>query len=40
MPNAEESRTFLSGIWSVENEDNKEVKWLSNLKEEMVKLEQ
>ena len=40
IPNAEESRTFWSGIWSVEKEHNKEVKWLSDPKEEMVKLEQ
>ena len=40
IPNAEESRTFWSGIWSVEKEHNKEAKWLSDLKEEMVKLEQ
>ena len=38
--NAEESRTFWSGILSVEKEHNKEAKWLSDLKEEMVKLEQ
>ena len=40
IPNAEESRTFWSGIWSVEKEHNKEADWLSDLKEEMVKLEQ
>ena len=40
IPNAEESRTFWSGIWSVEKEHNKEAKWLSDLKEEIVKLEQ
>ena len=40
IPNAEESRTFWSGIWSVEKKHNKEAKWLSDLKEEMVKLEQ
>ena len=40
IPNAEESKTFWSGIWSVEKENNKEAKWMSNLKEEMVKLEQ
>ena len=40
IPNAEESRTFRSGIWSVEKEHNKEDKWLSDLIEEMVKLEQ
>ena len=38
--NAEESRTFWSGIWSVEKEHNKEAKWLNDLKEEMMKLEQ
>ena len=37
--NAGESRTFQSGIWSAEKERNKEPKWLSDLKEEMVKLE-
>ena len=40
IPNAEESRTFWTGIWSVEKEHNKEADWLSDLKEEMVKLEQ
>ena len=40
IPNAEESRTFWSRIWSVEKKYNKEAKWLSGLKEEMVKLEQ
>ena len=40
IPNAEESRTFWSGIWSVEKKHNKEAKWLSDLKEEIVKLEQ
>ena len=40
IPNAEESRTFESGIWSVKKEHNKEADWLSDLKEEMVKLEQ
>ena len=38
--NTEESRIFWSGIWSVEKELNKEAKWLSDLKEEMLKLEQ
>ena len=38
--NAEESRTFWSGIWSVEKKNNKKAKWLSGLKEEIVKLEQ
>ena len=37
-PNPEESRTFWSGIWSVEKEHNKEADWLGDLKEEMVKL--
>ena len=37
--NAEESRTFWSGISSVEKK-HKEAKWLSDLKKEMVKLEQ
>ena len=40
IPNAEESRTFWSGKWSLEKEHNKEADWLSDLKEEMVKLEQ
>ena len=40
IPNAEECRTFWSGIWCVEKKHNKEAKWLSDLKEEMVKLEQ
>ena len=40
IPHAEESRAFWSGIWSVEKEHNKEADWLSDLKEEMVKLEQ
>ena len=39
MLNAEESRTFWSEIWSTEKEHNKEAKWMSDLKEEMVKLE-
>ena len=38
--NAEGSRTFCSGIWSVEKKHNKEAKWFSDLKEEIVKLEQ
>ena len=38
--NAEESMTFWSGIWSVGKERSKEAKWLSDLKEEIVKLEQ
>ena len=29
--------TVWSGIWSVEKELNKQAKWLSDLKEEMVK---
>ena len=36
IPNAEESKT----LWSVEKERNKEADCLSDLKEEMVKLEQ
>ena len=40
IPNAEESRTLCSGILSVEKEHNKDAKWLSDLKEEMVRLEQ
>ena len=40
IPNVEESRIFWSGIWGVEKKHNKEAKWLSDLKEEMVKLEQ
>ena len=40
MLSAEESRTFWSEIWSAEKEHNKEAKWMSDLKEEMVKLEQ
>ena len=40
IPNAEKSKTCWSGIWSVEKEHNKEADWLSDLKEEMVKLEQ
>ena len=38
--NAEESGTFWSGISSVEKKHDKEAKWLSDLKKEMVKLEQ
>ena len=30
IPNAEESKTFWSGIWSVGKEHNKEAKWLSD----------
>ena len=40
IPNAGEIGTFWSGIWSVEKEHNKQAKWLSDLKEEMAKLEQ
>ena len=40
IPNADESRTFCSGIWSLKKEHNQEVKCLSDLKEEMVKLKQ
>ena len=39
IPNTEESRTFWSEKRRGEKEHNKEAKWLSNLKEEMVKLE-
>ena len=39
IPNTRQSRTFWSGI-CIEEEQNKEVKWLSDQKEEMVKLEQ
>ena len=38
-PNTEESRIFWGGIWSVEEKLNKEAKWLSDLKEEIVKVE-
>ena len=40
IPNAEESRIFWSGKGSVEKKQNNQAKWLSILKEEMVKLEQ
>ena len=40
IANAEESRTFWNGITRVEQENNKDAKWLSHLKEKMVKLEQ
>ena len=40
IPNVEESRIFWSGIWGVEKKYKKEAKWLSGLKEGMVKLEQ
>ena len=40
IPNAEESKTFWSGIWRAEKEHNKEADWLSDLKEEIVKLKQ
>ena len=40
IPNPEESKIFWSGIWSVEKKRNKETKWLSDLEEEIVKLEQ
>ena len=40
IPNTEESRTFWSGIWSLKKEHNKQADWLSDLKKEMVKLEQ
>ena len=32
IPNAEESTTFWSGIWSVEKGHNQEAKWLNDLK--------
>ena len=35
MPNAEESRNFWGGIWSVEKEHSKTANWLKELKEEM-----
>ena len=35
MPNAEESRVFLGGIWSVEKEHSKTATWLKELKEEV-----
>ena len=38
IPNAEESRTFWRGIWSVEKKHNKEATWLRDLIEEMVKM--
>ena len=40
IPNTEEIRKFWSGIWSVEKEHHKKADWLSDLKKEMVKLEQ
>ena len=40
IPNSEESRTFWSAKWSLEKESNNEAKWLSDLKEDMVKLAQ
>ena len=40
IPNAEESRTFWSGIWSIEKKHKKEAKWLSDLKEQIMKLQQ
>ena len=40
IPNTEESRKFWSGIWSVKKEHNKKADWLSDLKKEMVNLEQ
>ena len=40
ISNAEKSRTFWKGIWKVEKKHNKEANWLSDLKEEIVKLEQ
>ena len=35
VPNAEESRHFWGGIWSVEKEHSKTANWLKELKEEM-----
>ena len=35
VPNAEESRNFWGGIWSVEKEHSKTANWLKELKEEM-----
>ena len=35
VPNAEESRNFWGGIWSVEKEHCKTANWLKELKEEM-----
>ena len=40
IPNSEKNRTFQKGIWKVEKKHNKEANWLSDLKEEIVKLEQ
>ena len=40
IPNTEEIRTCLSGIWSVEKEHNKKADRFSDLKNEIVKLEQ
>ena len=40
IPNTEESRKVWSRIWSVKKEHNKKADWLSDLKKEMVNLEQ
>ena len=40
IPNAEESNTFWSDIWSVKKEQNKEAEWLNELKEETAVVEQ
>ena len=40
IPDAEECRTFWNRIWSVEKEHNKEADWLSDLKEEIVRVDQ
>ena len=40
IPNTEESRKVWSGIWNVKKEHNKKADWLSDLKKEMVNLEQ
>ena len=40
IPNAEESRTFWNGKWNVEKEHNREADSSSDLKEEIVRVEQ
>ena len=40
IPTTKESRKFWSGIWSVKKEHNKKADWLSDLKKQMVTLEQ
>ena len=40
IPDAEDCRTFWNRIWSVEKEHNKEADWLSDLKEEIVRVDQ